>query len=204
MSETRLAAVVLAGGHSSRMGAPKALLDWHGAPLVRQVAGIAGRVADPVVVVHASGQELPPLPGVETVADSSPDRGPLEGMAAGLRALGGRADAAFVAATDLPFLHPAFVAALAGRLGRHDAAVPVADGRTHQLCAVYRVGVLRDVERLLAADSLRVGLLLDAVDALRVDVAELPHPESLRNLNTPEDYRRALAEPQPRISPAGG
>jgi molybdopterin-guanine dinucleotide biosynthesis protein A len=60
------------------------------------------------------------------------------------------------------------------------------------------------VERLLAADSLRVGLLLDAVDALRVDVTGLPHPESLRNLNTPEDYRRALAEPQPRISPAGG
>ena len=59
----RLGAIVLAGGRSSRMGAPKALLDWHGGTLVRRVTGILQRIADPVVVVHADGQELPTLPG---------------------------------------------------------------------------------------------------------------------------------------------
>ena len=47
------AAIVLAGGMSERMGAPKALLDWHGAPLVHRVAGILVRVCDPVIVVAA-------------------------------------------------------------------------------------------------------------------------------------------------------
>ena len=47
-------AMVLAGGRSTRMGAPKALLDWHGGTLVRRVSGILQRVADPVVVVHAN------------------------------------------------------------------------------------------------------------------------------------------------------
>jgi molybdenum cofactor guanylyltransferase len=196
----RLAAIVLAGGASSRMGAAKALLDWHGGPLVGRVAAIAGRVADPVVVVHAAGQELPPLTAAETVTDRSPDRGPLEGMAAGLRAVAGRAEAAFVTGTDLPFLHPAFVISLAAHLGDHDAAVPVAGGRTHQLCAVYRTAVLPALEGLLAEDRLRAALLLDELDAVRVPAQQLEHAESLRNLNTADEYREALAEPQPVVT----
>ena len=123
---SRLGAIVLAGGRSSRMGAPKALLDWHGGTLVRRVTGILQRVADPVVVVHAAGQELPTLPGVERVVDRAPDRGPLEGMAAGLRAVADRCPAVFVSGTDLPFLHPDLVRALAAARAEHDVAVPVA------------------------------------------------------------------------------
>ncbi|HEX5197537.1 MAG TPA: molybdenum cofactor guanylyltransferase [Gaiellales bacterium] len=200
----RLGAIVLVGGRSSRMGAPKALLDWHGGALVRRVAGILQRVADPVVVVHADGQELPPLPGVERVVDRAPDRGPLEGMAAGLRAVAGRSPAVFVSGTDLPFLHPDLVLALATARGEHDAAVPVADGHVHHLCAVYGSDLLPAVEHQLACDRLRVSLLLERIDVLRLDATALPHPESLRNLNTDEAYRQALAEPQPRITlPAG-
>jgi molybdenum cofactor guanylyltransferase len=200
----RLGAIVLAGGRSSRMGAPKALLDWHGGTLVRRVTGILQRIADPVVLVHADGQELPALPGVERVADRAPDRGPLEGMAAGLRAVAGRCPAVFVSGTDLPLLHPDLVLALAAGRGEHDVAVPVADGRVHHLCAVYGSDLLSAVERQLAGDRLRVGLLLEAIDVLRLDASALPHPESLRNLNTDAEYRRALAEPQPQITLGAG
>jgi len=200
----RLGAIVLAGGRSSRMGTPKALLNWHGGTLVRRVTGILQRVADPVVIVHADGQELPPLPGVERVVDRAPDRGPLEGMAAGLRAVAGRCPAVFVSGTDLPFLHPDLVLALAAARRDHDVAVPVADGHVHHLCAVYGTDLLAAVEQQLAFDRLRVGLLLEGIDVLRLDATALPHPESLRNLNTDDAYRQALAEPQPRITlPAG-
>ena len=200
----RLGAIVLAGGRSSRMGTSKALLDWHGGTLVRRVTGILQRVADPVVVVHADGQELPPLPGVERVVDRAPDRGPLEGIAAGLRAMAGRSSAVFVSGTDLPFLHPDLVLALAAARREHDVAVPVADGHVHHLCAVYGTDLLAAVEQQLACERLRVGLLLEGLDVLRLDATALPHPESLRNLNTDDSYRQALAEPQPRITlPAG-
>ena len=186
------------------MGAPKALLDWHGGTLVRRVTGILQRIADPVVVVHADGQQLPPLVGVERAVDRAPDRGPLEGIAAGLQAVAGRCPAVFVSGTDLPFLHPDLVLALAAGRREHDVAVPVADGHVHHLCAVYGSDLLPVVERQLAGDRLRVGLLLEGIDVLRVDAIALPHPESLRNLNTDDAYRQALAEPQPRITiPAG-
>jgi molybdenum cofactor guanylyltransferase len=200
----RLAAMVLAGGRSTRMGSPKALLDWHGGTLVRRVSGILQRVADPVVVVHAARQQLPPLPGVERVVDRAPDRGPLEGIAAGLRAVAGRCPAVFVSGTDLPFLHPDLVLALATARREHDVAVPVADGHVHHLCAVYGSHLLPAVERQLAESRLRVGLLLERIDVLRLDAAVLPHPESLRNLNTDDSYRQALAEPQPWVTLRGG
>jgi len=200
---SRLGAIVLAGGRSSRMGTPKALLDWHGGTLVRRVTGILQRIADPVVVVHADGQQLPPLVGVERAVDRAPDRGPLEGIAAGLQAVAGRCPAVFVSGTDLPFLHPDLVLALAAGRREHDVAVPVADGHVHHLCAVYGSDLLPVVERQLAGDRLRVGLLLEGIDVLRVDAIALPHPESLRNLNTDDAYRQALAEPQPQIALPG-
>jgi molybdopterin-guanine dinucleotide biosynthesis protein A len=53
-------AIILAGVKSSRMGSPKASLQWHGSTLPRLVTGLAQRTVDgPVVVVRAPGQELP-------------------------------------------------------------------------------------------------------------------------------------------------
>jgi molybdenum cofactor guanylyltransferase len=105
------AGVVLAGGRSSRMGEPKAALEWHGSTLLHRAAAILCRALDgPVVVVAAPGQELPGLPdGVAVVEDPVEGRGPVQGLAAGLAEVAGRADAAFVCSTDMPFLHPAFV-----------------------------------------------------------------------------------------------
>ena len=195
-----LAAVVLAGGRSSRMGTSKALLEWHGGPLLSRVTALLGRVAAPVVVVHAESQELPWLPaGAELVVDARPDRGPLEGMAAGLHAVGGRAGAVFLAAVDLPFLHPGFVLELARRVGRADAAVPVAEGHDQPLAAVYQTSVLATVERRLSAGLMTMNGLLDDLEVRRVAAAELPHPESVRNVNAPEELASALAEPAPLV-----
>src|ERR1700758_448411 len=102
------AGVVLAGGRSSRMGTPKAALEWHGSTLLRRTVGILARATGgPVVVVRAAGQDLPDLPGLVPVCDDPREgKGPVRGIAVGLAALAGQAEAAFVTSTDLPFLHP--------------------------------------------------------------------------------------------------
>ena len=105
------AGVVLAGGRSSRMGTPKAALEWHGSTLLRRTVGIVARATSgPVVVVRAPGQDLPELPEGTLVADDPREgKGPVQGIAAGLAALSGRAEVAFIGSTDMPFLHPAFI-----------------------------------------------------------------------------------------------
>ena len=195
------AGIVLAGGRSSRMGRPKAWLDWHGTPLLRRVCGLVARgTAGPVIVVRAPGQELPALPAaVRVVEDAREGRGPLQGLLAGLEAVGEEDEVAFVAATDVPFLHPRFVAAVcrAAAAEGTDAAVPRLAGHRQPLLAAYRTALAPLVAELVAADRMKPAFLFErcAVDWL----AAAPHPESVRNLNAPDDYEAARAEPPPTV-----
>src|SRR5262249_61210321 len=102
------AGIVLAGGRSSRMGTPKAALEWHGSTLLRRTVGILARVTDgPVLVVRAPGQALPDLPSqVGVVDDPREGLGPVQGLAAGLAAAAGRAEVACRRSTRLPFRQP--------------------------------------------------------------------------------------------------
>ena len=189
--------IVLAGGRSSRMGTPKAWLDWHGATLLRRTCGLVARGAGgPVVVVRAPGQELPELPGgVRVVEDAREGRGPLQGLLAGLEAVDG--DLAFAVSTDMPFLHPRFVAAVCAAADGADAAVPVLDAHRQPLAAAYRTALAPLLGELVAAGELGSAALFERCDTRWLE--DLPHPESVRNLNTREHYEAALAEPQPAV-----
>ena len=122
-----------------------------------------------------------------------------EGLAAGLTALHGRADTAYLSSCDVPFLRPAFVQRMMELLGEHSICVPRVGGYHHPLAAVYRVVVVDAVRRLLASDRLRPVFLFEEVPTRVVEAEELrpvdPEFDSLRNLNTPEAYDAALVNP---------
>jgi molybdopterin-guanine dinucleotide biosynthesis protein A len=191
--------VVLCGGQSRRMGRPKAWLPFAGETMLGRVVRLLTNVVDPIVVVAAPDQDVPPLPlAVAVVRDEQRGRGPLQGLAAGLAALRGRADAAYASSCDVPFLRPAFVRRLLELLG--DAAICVSrvGDHHHPLAAVYRLGVADAVAELLAEDRLRPFFLCETVPTRVVEAAELadvdPTFQTLRNLNTPEDYEAAVRE----------
>jgi molybdopterin-guanine dinucleotide biosynthesis protein A len=119
-------------------------------------------------------------------------------LAAGLAALQGKADAAYLSSCDVPFLQPAFVRRLIELLGDHAICVPRVGGFHHPLAAVYRVEVADAVARLLAEDRLRPFFLFEAVPTRVVGPEELadadPTFQSLRNLNTPDEYEAAVRE----------
>jgi molybdopterin-guanine dinucleotide biosynthesis protein A len=195
----RVGGIVLCGGQSSRMGRPKAWLPFAGELLLGRVVRLLGTVVAPQIVVAAPGQDVPPLPeGVQVVRDPELGRGPLQGLAAGLEALRHRADAAYVSSCDVPFLRPAFVRRMIELLGEHVACVPQVGGLLHPLAAVYRLQVAAVAARLLAEGRRRTTLLADAVPTRIVTAEELaavdPGLESLRNINTPEDYQTALQD----------
>lgn len=191
--------IILCGGKSSRMGLPKATLPFGPELMLQRVVRILSSVVEPIVVVAAAGQELPPLPpSIEVVVDRRQERGPLEGLAVGLAALANRVDAAYATSCDAPFLLPAFVRRVVESLGSHDIAVPKAEGFHHPLAAVYRTNVLHYVERVLDTDRPRPFFLFQHVDTLEIGEAELrdtdPELCSLNNLNRPADYLAALAK----------
>jgi molybdopterin-guanine dinucleotide biosynthesis protein A len=75
-------------------------------------------------------------------------------------------------------------------------AIPREDEYYHSLAGVYRTILGRRAFPLLDAGNRRSQDLVHASDARLVNVAELravdPELESLRNINTPDDYAAAL------------
>jgi molybdopterin-guanine dinucleotide biosynthesis protein A len=179
------------------MGTSKALLPFGPETMLQRVVRLLGTVAFPIVVVHAPGQELPPLPDdVMLAKDDREGLGPLEGLRAGLAALPPDVDVAYVTSCDVPLLVPGFVTEMVDLARGYDIAVMEIDGFAHPLSAVYQRSVLPHVEALLAADRRRPAFLFELVRTRRVSPAEIssdPGLRTLENLNTPEDYQRAKA-----------
>jgi molybdenum cofactor guanylyltransferase len=207
------AGVVLAGGRSTRMGSPKAALEWHGSTLLWRTVAIIGRATDgPVVVVRAPGQELPPLPpGAEVVDDPAEGQGPVQGIAAGLAALVDRSEVAFVSSTDLPFLHPAFIRrVLRAVADGADVGLPVARGFRQPLAASYRTALAPAAQRLVREGRLKPAFLFEECTVATLDEAVLradavlaaldPALDSVVNVNEPADYQAARARPAPEVT----
>ncbi len=199
MKSLTLGSVVLCGGESRRMGLPKADLPFGNELLIERVVRLLGELelVEKIVVVKASGQQLPSLPKeVLVTEDRHPGRGPLEGLVAGLKALQGDVDAAYVTACDAPLLQAGVVERLWQLLEDNEIVVPTEEGRPHPLAAVYRVSVYSLAEQLLAEDQRRPAFLFDRAMTRKVPVTELKEhdPELLtfQNMNEPADYLRLL------------
>ena len=192
------AGILLCGGRSARMGADKASLRIGSRSLLAHMVHILGEVVSPLVIVAAEGQLLPADAGdLEVVHDSQPGQGPLEGIRAGLAALQGRAEQAYVTGVDYPLLRAAFVRDVISRLDApHQIALPCEAERHHTLAAVYRLSVLAPLEALLAAGERRPAALYAAVATRRIEVEQLrgsdPALDSLVNCNRPTEYAAAL------------
>jgi molybdopterin-guanine dinucleotide biosynthesis protein A len=134
---------------------------------------------------------------VSVVRDRLPGRGPLEGLAAGLRAMPPDVEAVYATSCDVPLLVPDFVRRMFALVGDHLAAVPQSGGFRHPLAAVYRTCLLPTIDELLTAGELRPTFLLESIDTRVVSEAEFrdvdPRRGTLQNLNRPEDYFAALA-----------
>ena len=195
----KAAGVVLCGGRSSRMGTSKALLEFGGETMLQRIVRLLGTVVSPIVVVAAPEQPLPALPASVAVArDEQEGRGPLEGLRAGLTALPASADVAYITSCDVPLLVPAFVRRMVELAAGFDIAVVEIDGLPQPLSAVYRRDrVLLEAGKLLAADRRRPIFLFETLRTRRVSPADMrqvdPQLLTLQNLNTPDDYKKALA-----------
>jgi molybdenum cofactor guanylyltransferase len=195
-----IAAVILCGGESRRMGRSKAWLPFGDELMLQRVVRLTGAAAGPIVVVAAPGQELPALPvDVAIVRDAVAGRGPLQGLAAGLAALPASIELVYATATDVPFLEPRWIGRLVELSAGYDLVIPFVGGYHHPLAALYRPGtVLPAIESLLREDRLRLAFLIEAVRTRVVDEREMQAIDlelrTLRNLNVPQDYQNALRD----------
>ncbi len=194
--------LVLVGGRSSRMGQDKALLPFGGRPLVQRVAMAVARACRPVWIVGGGGAAGEGHPcrdlGFPLIRDRFKGRGPAAGLHAGL--LASETLWNFVCACDLPFMSPRVIEVLKRyAVGtKYDAVAATAGGgRWEPLVACYSRLALGAVEPLLSRGNPSLSDVLGRVRVRTVSREELervdPDGRAFLNLNTPEEYQRALA-----------
>ncbi len=205
-----------AGGRSSRMGRDKAWLEIEGAPMIERVIAAARPVVSRLgIIVNAAN---PQIERYEKLADSHDarlifdlheHRGPLGGIHTALAHCGAN-ESALILACDLPFITTEFLSFLCDthqstnpqsstRKGRNPQSITVPldqSNRLQPLAAIYDQSLEAAVERMLAANELKVDLLYSRVSTRQVSFAEFAHlPNAERffiNINTPEEYQAAL------------
>jgi molybdopterin-guanine dinucleotide biosynthesis protein A len=172
---------ILAGGRSTRMGSDKALLDWHGVPLLRHMVGILQYATDNVQVV-----------GRDRLPDLLPSRGPLSGIATALTITSTECN--LILAIDLPLLTKDFLAYFRQAAEHSKRPVLACKIRSHfPLCLGIRRSLLPEIQRRLSGGDLSVRGLIEHSDAEVISEPQL-HAQGFassifRNLNRPEDYR---------------
>ncbi|MGE0815452.1 MAG: molybdenum cofactor guanylyltransferase [Vicinamibacterales bacterium] len=190
---TTWSAAVLVGGRARRLGGrAKPLLDIGGRTVVeRQAAAVAALGGAVTLVAAREGAATTwPFPVVHDLLEG----GALAGLHAAL--VHATTPHVLVLAGDLPFLTVPFLAALLERRHAAEAVVPRPAGRWQPLCAVYRRTVADAAGARLARGLWRVTDLLEDlhVEAMEDDVLAPFDPDGrlLLNVNTPDDYQRAV------------
>jgi len=185
--------VVVAGGWSKRMGRRKEAMEFGGVSLLEHVIARVGGMFSRVVVVAKEPEQLPAL-GVEVVKDCREGSGPLAGICGGLEAL--ETEYAFVCACDMPFVNAGVVRVLWGHAGEGEVVIPRGELGLEPLHAFYSKRCLEPVKRALRAGKRRIVDFFHEVSVVEVGAEELSrvgdYEESFLNLNTPDEYERAV------------
>ena len=196
-----LSAMLLAGGQSQRMGTEKATLLVSGEPLWQRQLRVLQELQP--VELWVSAREARPWcpPGIEVVLDKIPGRGPLSGVAAGLRRL--QTSHLLVLAVDLPQMTAGHLSKLRSLTRPGRGVIPRQGDYFEPLCAIYPVEAIALAEAMLGAGNVSLQpfaqLLLGKSQAVAYDLT--PAEQTLYfNMNTPADVPRTSVTgrlPQP-------
>ena len=188
-----LAAVILSGGASQRMGSPKALLPFQGRPFLEHLLDVTRHpkigVRRVVLGVHAEPiAKAIHLPADEVVINADWEKGQLSSIQAALKSLPGAIDGMLLCLVDHPLISANLVGDLIAAFYSSNApiALPVFEGRRgHPV--IFSAKVFAE----LVAAPLDVGARA-VVWAHGAELCLFPTNEEgcVLNLNDPETFAR--------------
>ena len=205
-SQMFTSAILLAAGVSRRMGTLKALLDWRGRPLImHQIVALREAGADEVVVVLGhradelqarigANRDVYEAGGARCVINTHYAEGKTTSIKTGLRAISANPDCdgpILMLNVDQPRSAGVIQAVLDAHL-RGDAliTIPTCGGKGGHPIAVARSLYQELLEISEVTQGMRAVTQRHQDETRRV---ELHAPELLWDVNTPEQYRAALA-----------
>jgi len=192
---TKIAAVILAAGGSTRFGQPKQMLDWDGQPLVAHVADIAMDAGlDPVIVVLGhEAERIQALLGtrpVQIVMNWRWEDGLSTSMQAGLVALPPDTEAAVFLQCDQPLIGSALLAKLVAHFELTDASIVFPSHAGQRSSPTLFARELFSELAVVTGDI--GGRATIARHSDKTATFEVTDPDILADIDTPDDYKALL------------
>lgn len=194
-----ISGIVLAGGKSSRMGRPKALLPIgpEGVTFFDRITRtlVDAGLEEVVVVVGADAEAIRgavrPVQGVRIVDNPDYEQGQLTSLIAGLRAIDlARATAAVVTLIDVPLVSAATVRTLIARQRERDAPVvrPVSNGR-HGHPVVFGRALFDELQRADPVHGAKPVVRAHAAEMVEVPIDD---EGAFTDIDTREEYEKFI------------
>ncbi len=194
-----IAAIVLAAGKSSRMGANKMLLPLAGHPLVwRVVSAACASSADSVLVVLGNEADAVaaalPAGRYQRVDNPRFADGLSTSLQAGLDALPDDIDGALILLADMPFTSLATLETILATARETPEQIVATNQQGRPAPPVYWPRALFADLRMIRGDEGGRSLLLRSPEAVRL--VEMARPDEALDVDAPEDYQRIAAQDQ--------
>ena len=195
-----MAALLLAGGKSSRMGQDKALLNFGEDTFLEFLSGVLTSIFSQTLVVVDKKEKCKglDLKGAVAVEDILRNRGPLAGIYTGLSYSKHQASCVFTC--DMPFVDETLIRELAGFWQADYDVVCLEDagGRLQPFPGIYLRSSRHLIHLLLERKEASMARFL-AVAAVKPLVLQRKKIRVLTNMNTIEDYYQVLREKRERV-----
>lgn len=188
-------AAILVGGHARRFGGcDKSALRIGSTTILERQLAVVGPLTDRILMVASDLRRIDAR-GLTVVVDRMPGTGTLGAIYTALSASTG--ELTLVVACDLPFLTGPFLAHVAAAAtGDVDVVIPRTVDGYQPLCALYARRSITPIRRRIEAGQLKVLDVLADVRVREIGASEIapfdPDGTLFFNVNTPEDYARAL------------
>lgn len=194
-----LTGVILAGGQNKRMrGIIKGLLPFGEEKIIHRQIKEMERICSEIILVTNEPKHYLPEVGnhIRIITDYYKDNGPLCGMHAALSLT--KANYIWVVACDMPFIcsNAAKLLLTARQKGDEDAALPVINGVTYPLHAIYRRSCLETIVKSLENKEYRIEHLINKIRWKRVTdehfEKENINTRFIIDFNTSREYEELL------------
>lgn len=192
MLKSEIAAVVLSGGKSTRIGKNKSFLNIGSSFFLDVIIKKLKRVFDEIYVVTDKPSTYQKI-GINCLLDIFPERGPLGGIYTALELID--VNYIFVFACDMPFLSTQLINSMIEKIDkRYDAIVPLYKRHAEPLHSIYAQSSKDTIRGYVIQNRLSVHSLFSKFSTLYVKEKDIkPFGSNMFfNVNTMDDYKKAL------------
>ncbi|MCE5193981.1 MAG: molybdenum cofactor guanylyltransferase [Nitrospiraceae bacterium] len=189
--------MVLAGGENKRIPVLKGHIEINGTRIIDSSIRLLKDFFRKIVISTNSPEHYFYC-GLPMIGDVLKERGPATGIYSVLKSTG--AEAVFVVACDMPFVHSDMVSLLVGSYksdckGRH-AVVPIFDNKPEPLLGIYSKSTVNVIQSCIKEGRRSLREMLKQMDVLYIkekDVRSVdPDGRSFININTMEDLNKTI------------